>query len=126
MKRFFIVAICVGLSISSIPTSQAADSISQIAAKIKKAGLGCKDAKLTGDKILYSGQRLTCTVNGEKLNIESYSPKNFKLATKYVCDMGFPMSAVSDGKTWLIGADTDATSAAIAKALKLKVINLCK
>lgn len=105
--------------------AQAADSITQIAAKIQKAGLGCKDAKVTGDKILYSGKRLTCTVRGEKLDIESYTRKNFKLANKYVCKMGFLAPAVSDGQTWMISFDMDSTGLAIAKALKSRVLKLC-
>lgn len=111
--------------LSTAPQAQAADSITQLAAKIKKAGIGCTDAKVTKDKILYSGKRLTCTVNGEKLNIESYTAKNFKAANKYVCDMGITIPTVSDGKTWMIAFEADETGQAIATALKAKIMSFC-
>ncbi|MCX6444586.1 MAG: hypothetical protein NTY85_03520 [Actinobacteria bacterium] len=125
MKKLTLAIVLGFTLLSAAPQAQAADSITQLAAKIKKAGIGCNDAKVTKDKILYSGKRVTCTVNGEKLNIESYTAKNFKAANKYVCDMGITIPTVSDGKTWMISFDTDETGQAIATALKAKIMTFC-
>ena len=126
LMKNFTLAVILGFTLfGAAPQAQAADSITQLAVKIKKAGIGCNDAKVTKDKILYSGKRLTCTVNGKKLNIESYTSKNFKKANKYVCDMGITMPSVANGNTWMISYDSDETGQAIATALKAKIMSFC-
>jgi len=124
MKRISWITLLVFI-FSPIAPVQSTETIGQLAQKIQKSGLGCKDAKVSKAKILYSGKRISCTVNGEQVNIESYTPKNFKLATKYICDSGFSYTAVSDSKTWIVSADSRATNQKIAKVLKSRIVNFC-
>lgn len=114
------------LILSSIAPAHSSTEIIQLAKKIQKSGVGCNDIKVTKDKILYAGQRATCTVNGERVNIESYTAKNFKKAVKYLCDSGISFSAVSNSKTWIISANSDETNQAIALSLKAKMVSFCK
>lgn len=125
MKRLTSLVIVI-LLVFSIAPAHSSGETTQLAKKIQKSGVGCNDIKVTKDKILYAGQRVTCTVNGERVNIESYTAKNFKKMVKYLCDSGFSVSAVSNSKTWIISADTDKTNQVIASSLKAKVVSFCK
>jgi hypothetical protein len=93
---------------------------------LSKAGLGCKDLKATNAKILYGGKRWTCTIKGVKTNLESYTSSNLKKVGKYMCDSGFDISTVTDGKSWVIASGNASLDKSIAKALKFSVKKTCK
>ena len=99
---------------------------SSVAKSLSKAGLGCKDLKATNAKILYGGKRWTCTIKGVKTNLESYSSSNLKKVGKYMCDSGFDISTVTDGKSWVIASGNASLDKSIAKALKFSVKKTCK
>jgi hypothetical protein len=104
----------------------ASPDASSVAKSLSKAGLGCKDLKATNAKILYGGKRWTCTIKGVKTNLESYSSSNLKKVGKYMCDSGFDISTVTDGKSWVIASGNAAVDKSIAKALKFSVKKTCK
>lgn len=97
-----------------------------LAKSISKAGLGCKDLKATNAKILFGGKRWTCTIKGVKTNLESYTASNLKKVGKYMCDSGFDMSTVTDGKSWIISSGNAGIDKSIAQALKFSVKKTCK
>ena len=124
MKKYLTFLLVA--SFFSVPApSQASDTASLLVAKIQKANLGCKNAKVDSSKILYSPKRIICTVKGEKTNIEVYSPLNFKKASKYLCDSGFDIPMLTDKKTWSINPDTEATMTDIQKAVGGSVVTTC-
>lgn len=94
-----------------------------IAEKIKKAGLGCakpKPAEVAG------GKKVTCTVKGEHVNIEIYpSEKVFKQVMKAVCGTGIRITSVTDGKRWDVTPDTTGTAKSLQKVVGGRVENIC-
>ena len=97
-----------------------------LAAKLSKAGLGCKDLKATSAKILYGGKRWTCTIKGIKTNVEFYTAANLKKAGAYLCSSGVDLPLVTDGKSWTIYTGDSAVDSAVAKALKGSIKKACK
>ncbi|GLY89491.1 hypothetical protein [Actinoallomurus iriomotensis] len=95
----------------------------QIAQKIKKAGLGCaspKPAEVAG------GKKVTCTVNGEQVNIEVYpSEQVFKQVMKAVCGTGVKIAAVSDNQRWDVTPDTARTAKRLQKVVGGRAEMLC-
>ena len=124
MRKLICLTLSIALSFLSVP-AHSSGIASQLATNIQKSGIGCNDIKVGKDKVLFGGKRVICTVNGERVNIESYTSKNFKKMVKYLCESGFSVSAVSNSKTWIVSADSDETNQAIAKALKAKVVKFC-
>jgi hypothetical protein len=130
-KKFTKTTIGATLVVASIFISgglvhAASVDASSISKSLSKAGLGCKDLKATNAKILYSGKRWTCTIQGMKTNLESYSTVNLQKAGRYLCDSGFDISTVTDGKTWVIVSGSANIDKSIANALKFSVKKTCK
>jgi len=122
MKR--IVVLTLSLLLIGNPAF-GADPTKSLVSKIKKSGIGCLDAKLQKAKILYSPARTTCTINGERTNIEVYSTSNFKKAFKYLCDSGFDVPVLTNRKTWAISPDSETTMESIQKVVGGFVVSSC-
>ncbi|WP_329253142.1 hypothetical protein OG417_10175 [Actinoallomurus sp. NBC_01490] len=95
----------------------------QIAQKIKNAGLGCakpRPAEVAG------GKKVTCTVNGEQVNIEVYpSEQVFKQVMKAVCGTGVKLASVSDNRRWDVTPDTARTAKRLQKVVGGRAEMLC-
>ena len=122
MKR--IVALSLLLLLVGTPAF-GANPTTSLVTKIQKSGIGCLDSKLEKTKILYSPVRTTCTINGERTNIEVYSSSNFKKATKYLCKSGFDIPMLTNKRTWSILPDTEATMESIQKVVGGFIVTTC-
>lgn len=95
----------------------------EIAQKIKKAGLGCarpRPAEVAG------GKKVTCTVDGEQVNIEVYpSEQVFKQVMKAVCGTGVKLLSVSDNRRWDVTPDTARTAKSLQKVVGGRAEVLC-
>ena len=95
----------------------------QIAAKIKKAGLGCANPKPAE---VLGGKKVTCTVGGEHVNVEVYpSEKVFLQVMKATCGMGVKFASATDGKTWDVTPDTARTAKRLQKVVGGRAEYIC-
>ena len=95
----------------------------QIAAKIKKAGLGCANPKPAE---VLGGKKVTCTVGGEHVNVEVYpSEKVFSQVMKATCGMGVKPVSATDGRTWDVTPDTARTAKRLQKVVGGRAEDIC-
>jgi hypothetical protein len=117
MRRIFTVllgAIVITLGLNS-PAS-AAETPKTIAAKIAKAGLGCKTIT-EKTKMLFNGNKWVCTANGERVSIEVYPATVWKALQELACSWDYGFIAITDNKTWMVIAESRATSKKLVKPL---------
>ena len=117
MRRIFTIVLAViVITLGLNSPASAAETPKTIAAKITKAGLGCKTIT-EKTKMLFNGTRWACAVNGEKISIEVYPAAAWKTVQELACawDVGF--IAITDNKTWIVVAESRATSKKLVKPL---------
>lgn len=104
-------------NLSALNSASAATVTPQtLATKIAKAGLGCKTIT-TKTKMLFQGTKWTCTVSGEKVSIEVYPASVWKTLQELACSFDYGFIAITDNKTWMVIAESRATSKKLVKPL---------
>jgi hypothetical protein len=96
--------------------SAAAVTPQTLATKIAKAGLGCKTIT-EKTKMLFNGNKWICTANGERVSIEVYPAASWKVLQELACAWDYGFIAITDNKTWMVIAESRATSKKLVKPL---------
>jgi hypothetical protein len=121
MKRSYSAAVVIAISFvlftNSIPSATSAVVTPQtLATKIAKAGLGCKTI-IKKTKMLFNGNQWICTANGERVTIEVYPAGAWKVLQELACAWDYGFIAITDNKTWMVIAESRATSKKLVKPL---------
>jgi hypothetical protein len=104
-------------NLSTLNSASAATVTPQtLATKIAKAGLGCKTIT-EKTKMLFNGNRWVCVINGEKVSIEVYPAAAWKTVQELACAWEIGFIAITDNKTWMVVAESRATSKKLVKPL---------
>lgn len=93
---------------------------SSLSSRLKAAGINCHGQRLVGD--------VDCTFHGKKATVTTGKWSATEKTRKQACRAGYVNKGyvvATDDKSVAVAADQNATTQAIAKAMKLKVERYC-